>query len=160
MLALTQRWSVYMSDGNTIVKQIRDSYVRDKRIPHPAEIAVSERRGNLTLRGTLGSLHQIHAAVQIAKAVPGVEAVYNELSLDPQDRWQDGEIRGAALQALMSNEQVPADHIDAHVRDGWLTLTGEVRRQEDSDAAFETGSRIKGVGGVTNEIKVVTAGIH
>lgn len=149
-----------MSDGTPIVKQIRDSYVSDKRIPHPAEIAVSERRGNVTLRGTLGSLHQIHVAVQIAKAVSGVEAVHNELSLDPQDRWQDGEIRSAALQALISNEQVPADHIDVHVRDGWLTLTGNARHQEDSDAAFETASRISGVGGITNEIKVVTAGIH
>ena len=147
-----------MSGENTIVKQVRDLYVRDTRIRHPAEIAVSERRGDLTLRGTLGSLHQIRAAVQIAKSVPGVEAVYNELTLDPQDRWQDGEIRGAALRALVSNEQVPADHINVHVRDGWLTLTGEVGHQEDSDAAFETASRIKGVGGITNEIKVVTAG--
>ncbi len=145
---------------NTIVREVRDSYVRDERIRHAAEIAVSERQGNVTLRGTLGSLHQIRAAVQIAKAVPGVDAVHNELSLDPQDRWQDGEIRGVALQALMSNDRVPADHIDVHVRDGWLTLTGEVRHQEDSDAAFETASRVTGVGGITNEIKVVTAGVH
>jgi osmotically-inducible protein OsmY len=160
MLALTQNRSVDMSGENTIVKQICDLYVRDNRIPHPTEIAVSERRGDLTLRGTLGSLHQIRAAVEIAKSVPGVEAVHNELSLDPQDRWQDGEIRGAALQALMSNETVPSDYITVHVRDGWLTLAGEVRHQEDSDAAFETASSIKGVGGITNEIKVVTAGIH
>lgn len=60
----------------------------------------------------------------------------------------------------MSNDRVPADHIDVHVRDGWLTLTGEVRHQEDSDAAFEAASRIENVGGITNEIKVVTAGVH
>ncbi len=145
---------------NTIVKQVRDSYVRDQRIRHAAEIAVSERRGNVTLRGTLGSLNQIRAAVQIAKAVPGVDAVHNELALDPQDRWQDGEIRGAALQALMANDRVPADHVEVHVRDGWLTLMGEVRHQKASDAAFETASRIKGVGSITNEITVVTAGVH
>jgi osmotically-inducible protein OsmY len=149
-----------MSTENSIVNEVRDSYIRDERIPHPAEIAVSERRGNLTLRGTLGSLQQIHAAVQVAKSVPGVGAVYNELSLDPRDRWQDGETRGAALQALMSNDRAPADHIDVHVRSGWLTLTGEVRRQEESDAAFETASRIEGGGGITNEIKVITAGIN
>ena len=162
-----------MSSENSIVNEVRESYVRDERIPHAAEIAVAERHGNLTLRGTLGSLNQIHAAVQIAKSLPGVGAVHNELSLDPQDRWHDGEIRGAALQALMSNDRVPAgaagvdverpraaDQIDVHVRDGWLTLTGEVKHQEDSDAAFETASRIKGVGGMTNEIKVITAGVN
>ena len=148
-----------MSSENSIVNEIRESYVRDKRIPHAAEIAVAERHGNLTLRGTLGSLNQIHAAVQIAKSVPGVGTVDNELSLDPQDRWHDGEIRGAALQALMSSDRVPTEHIDVHVRDGWLTLTGEVKHQEDSSAAFETASRIKSVGGITNEIKVITAGV-
>ena len=87
-----------MSAENTIVKQVQEAYLRDRRIPHPAEIAVSERRGNVTLRGALGSLDQIHAAVHIAKAVPKVEAVSNELSLDPRDRWQDGEVRGARTQ--------------------------------------------------------------
>ena len=68
MLALYLHRSVHMSSENSIVKEVRESYVRDKRIPHPAEIAVAERHGNLTLRGTLGSLNQIHAAAQIAKS--------------------------------------------------------------------------------------------
>ena len=136
-----------MSAENAIVKQVQEAYLRDRRIPHPAEIAVSERRGNVTLRGTLGSLDQIHAAVQIAKAVPKVEAVSNELSLDPRDRWQDGEVRGAVLQALMSNDRrCRPTASSVHVRDGWLTLAGEVKHQEDSDAAFETASADQGRG--------------
>jgi hypothetical protein len=31
--------------------------------------------------------------------------------------------------------------------------------QSDSDAAFATVSRLAGVGGITNEIKVITAGL-
>jgi osmotically-inducible protein OsmY len=149
-----------MTSDNTIVEAIRAAYHRDDRIPHPAEIAVAEHRGTVTLRGTVGSVHQLRAAAEIAKATRGVRRLDNELSLDPRDRWADGEIRGAALQALMSSDDVPADRIDVHVENGWLTLKGEVKHQADSDTAFAAVSRLPGVGGLTNEIKVITAGIH
>ena len=148
-----------MTSDTTIIEQIRAAYDRDDRIPHPAEIAISEYGGTVTLRGSVGSLHQLHAAAEIAKSARGVRRIDNELSLDPRDRWADGEIRGTALQALMSSHDA-ADHIDVHVADGWLTLKGEVKHQEDSDAAFAVVSKLSGVGGITNEIKVVTAGSH
>jgi len=149
-----------MVDDNTIIEEIRASYVRADRIPHPAEIAVCAQQGTVTLRGTLASPHQIRAAVDIAKSARGVRGVASELSLDPRDRWQDAEIRGRALQALISNDEVPADRIDVHVANGWLTIKGEVKRQYENDAAFEAVSTLSGVGGITNEIKVITAGLH
>ena len=80
--------------------------------------------------------------------------------MDPRDRWEDDQIRGAALQALVSNVNVPDDRIDVRVSAGWLTLKGEVKHQSDSNAAFEAVSGLPGVGGITNEIKVITAGLH
>ena len=58
----------------------------------------------------------------------------------------------------MSNQQVPAERIHVAVDDGWLTLKGEVKHQYETDAA---GGRppAPGVGGIINEIKVITAGI-
>jgi osmotically-inducible protein OsmY len=58
----------------------------------------------------------------------------------------------------MSNDAVPADRIDVTVANGWLTLKGEVKHQHENDAAFESVSALSGVGGITNEIKVITAG--
>ncbi len=147
-----------MSNENLITDQIRATLERDDRVPHPAEVAVSERHGTVTLRGTVGTPHQRQAIVKIARAVPGVLSVEDELSLDPRDRWQDNEVRGAALQALMSNDAVPADRIDVTVANGWLTLKGEVKHQHENDAAFESVSALPRVGGITNEIKVITAG--
>ena len=149
-----------MTTDNTIIEEIRAAYDCDDRIPHPAEIAIAEHGGAVTLRGTVGSLHQHRAAAEIAKSVRGVRRLDNELTPDPRDRWADGEIRGTALRALMSSDDVPADHIDVHVANGWLTLKGEVKHQEESDAAFAAVSRLKGVGGITNEIKVIAAGIR
>jgi osmotically-inducible protein OsmY len=148
-----------MSETTYITDEIRATLESDESVPHPAEVAVSEQHGTVTLRGSVGSFHQRRAAVRIARSATGVVAVQDELWVDPRDRWQDNEIRGVALQALMSNEQVPADRIDVTVDNGWLTLKGEVQHQYDTDAAFETVRGLPGVGGITNEIKVITAGI-
>jgi osmotically-inducible protein OsmY len=51
--------------------------------------------------------------------------------------------------------QVPGDDIDVHVKDGWVTVKGDVDFQFRSDIAFDDVSRVYGVTGVTNEIKVV-----
>jgi osmotically-inducible protein OsmY len=148
-----------MSNENPITDEIRATLERDDRIPHPTEVAVLERRGTVILRGSVGSFRQRHAAVKIARSVQGVLTVEDELWVDPGDRWQDNEIRGAALQALMSNPEVPADRIDIAVAGGWLTLKGEVGHQSENNAAFDTVCRLPGVGGITNEIIVITAGI-
>ena len=142
-----------------IINEVRTALDRDPRLPHPGEVAVTEQNGTVTLRGRVGSPHQRRAAVQIAKSVDGVSAVVDEVSIDLLDRWQDDEIRGSALQALMTDVGVPAGRIDVSVADGWLTLKGEVKRQSESDAAFNAVSGLPGVGGITNEIKVITAGI-
>ncbi|MGZ4185583.1 MAG: BON domain-containing protein [Solirubrobacteraceae bacterium] len=145
-----------MSGEQTITQRIRARFERDEHVPHPSAIALGERAGTVTLRGTLTTPRQRGTAVHIAKSIPGVTFVSDELVLDPRDRTEDAEIRGTALQALISNA-VLAEHVDVTVRDGWLTLKGEVRHQADSDAAFDSVCRLPGVGGITNKIKVVAA---
>jgi osmotically-inducible protein OsmY len=147
----------HMSNSE-IIDQVRVALDRDPRISHAGEVAVSEREGAVTLRGSVSSFRQRRAAVQSAKSIPGVRDVVDELRIDLRDHFEDDQVRAAALQALIWDPDVPDDRIDVTVKDGWLTLNGEVRHQHESDAAFEDVSRLRGVGGITNEIKVVTAG--
>ena len=149
-----------MRDEQLISDEIRARYARDPRIPHPAEVAVLTRSGTVTLRGKVASFREIHAAVELARSVRGVRAVNDELAVDPRDRFEDNRVRGAVLQSLMSDPHVPVDDIDVYVNAGWLTLRGQVKHQSDSNAAFEAVSALPGVAGITNEIKVVTAGGH
>ena len=142
----------------SIADEVRAALASDPRIHHPAEVSVVERAGTVTLRGTVRSLHQRRTAVEIAGSVSGAARVDDQLRIDPRDHYQDDEIRGAALQALASDDAVPADRVDVSVSSGWLTLTGVVKRQSDSDAAFASVSHLAGVGGITNAIKVITAG--
>jgi osmotically-inducible protein OsmY len=128
----------------------------DPRIADSAEIAVAGDGGIVTLRGTVGRFSQRRAAEQDARSAHGVYEVINHLKINllGADRRQDDEIRGAALQRLIWDAEVSSDLIDVKVRDGWVTLKGDVNHQFESDAAYNDVSRLHGVAGVTNEITV------
>jgi hypothetical protein len=129
---------------------------RDPRIPETLEIAVVADDGIVTLRGTVESFSQRRASAQDAKKVDGVSDVDNQLkvSLTGANRRDDDEIRGAALQGLIWDVDVPSDFVDVKVDDGWVTLKGNVSYQFETDAAYDDVASLYGVVGVTNEIIV------
>jgi osmotically-inducible protein OsmY len=150
------------SPDQSVRADIRTALANDPRLPEPDEIAVAVYHGNVTLRGTVGSFAQQRAAMADARRTVGVSGVYDELHvrLLDDDRRKDAEIRGHALQRLIWDAEVPGDYLDVHVEDGWVTLTGDVDFQFQSDAAFEDVSRLHGVTGVTNKIVVTEARVH
>jgi osmotically-inducible protein OsmY len=148
-----------MPDDTTINASIRTALEEDPRFEHPTEIAISCQTGWVVLRGTVATPQLRSIARELAKSVQGVRGVDVQLHVDLRDRWEDAELRGMALQAMIADAGVPADRVDVAASDGWLTLKGEVKTQSASDAAFGAASAVPGVGGITNEIKVITAGI-
>ncbi|HUA44506.1 MAG TPA: BON domain-containing protein [Solirubrobacteraceae bacterium] len=147
-----------MLTNTTVEDEVRDALELDPRIPNDEEIALSAEDGRITLRGTVGSFGQRRAAVKDARQVDGVDEVADELQvrLLNDDRREDADIRGAALQFLMWDVEVPSESIDVKVNEGWATLKGDVSYQFESDAAFEDVACLYGVVGITNEIKVIT----
>ena len=133
-----------------------DRLGHDPRIPDSTQIAVSANDGIVVLRGTVESFGQRRAAVQDARNVKGVADVKDQLKVNllEADRREDDEIRRVALQALIWDTEVPSDSVDLRVRDAWITLTGDVRHQFQSDAAYDDVATLYGVNGVTNQIKV------
>jgi osmotically-inducible protein OsmY len=137
---------------------IRESLDVDPRIPDGAAIAVAViDDGTAILRGTVGSFSQRRAALGDARKIDGVYDVDDQIDvrLLNDQRRADADIRGAALQILMWDNEVPTDLVDVKVNDGWVTLTGEVSYQFESDAAYDDVAGLLGVTAVTNEIKVV-----
>jgi osmotically-inducible protein OsmY len=145
-----------MLTGTALADAVITNLDRDPRIPESLEIAVAADDGLVTLRGTVESFSQRRAAGQDAKKVDGVYDVDNELnvSLTGANRRDDDEIRGAALQGLIWDVDVPSDFVDVKVDDGWVTLKGNVSYQFESDAAYDDVASLYGVLGVTNEIVV------
>jgi osmotically-inducible protein OsmY len=148
-----------VSTVNTSIEDaVRDVLSLDQRIPDPEQVAVSADAGTVTLRGTVGSFSQRRAAAHDAANVVGVDYVDDELQvrLLNESRREDADTRGMALQILMWDSEAPAELIDVKVDDGWVTLTGDVSYQFESDAAFEDVADMLGVVGVTNDIRVTT----
>ena len=145
--------------NDELIAAIRAMFHDDDRLPAPDAIAVEAFSGDVILRGTVGSLPQARAAVNDARRTRGVLNVSNELEVRilKGDRREDAEIQGAALQRLIWDPEVPADYIDVSVKDGWVTLRGEIDYQFQSDAAFDHVATLRGVTGVTNHLKVTEA---
>ena len=147
-----------MPQDMELEEEVREAIAGDPRIAHEKAIAVFASAGVVTLRGIVESLKQRHAVAEDARAVTGVHEVYDELDFRPFPHDpRDDELRGAALQSLIWDPRVPDHEIGVKVADAWVTLKGEVKHQQESDAAFEDMSKLEGVGGITNAIKVVTA---
>jgi osmotically-inducible protein OsmY len=154
----TNRKGLFVSTHSTVEDAIRDSLIKDPRLPDSNAVAVDAVDGTAILRGTVGSFIQRRAAGNDAHGVEGVDDVDNQLEVRLLDgsRRADADIRGMALQILTWDSQVPAGLVDVEVRDGWATLKGEVVHQFESDAAYDDVARMKGVVGITNEIRVAT----
>jgi BON domain-containing protein len=114
---------------------------------------VSAHDGVVGLRGTVERFSKRRAAAEDADKIDGVYEVINHLKVDVvgTDSRTDDEIRGAALQSLIWDADVPSDSVDVKVQDGWVTLKGHVGQQFHSDAAYDDASRLYGVFGITND---------
>jgi osmotically-inducible protein OsmY len=135
---------------------IRAELAWDPKVEHAGEIAVAVDRGRVSLRGTVGSLHQRASATAAAKRVLGTYAVDDQLDVRIGDQFarEDADIREAGLHALAWNALVPADRIDLAVDDGHAVLTGTADWPFEQDAAETTVAILIGVIGVRNEIEV------
>src|SRR4051812_23773927 len=104
-------------DTARIEADIVAALTADARLPAPGEIAVKAYDGAVELRGTVGSFAQRRAAGDDANDVLGVVDVDNELQVRLMDAYQreDAEIRGAALQMLMWDSELPSGSIDVKV---------------------------------------------
>jgi len=118
-------------------------------------IAVATDDGDVTLRGTVGSLREKREAASAAKRVYGVTKVDNDLKVRLLDGYgrEDADVRGGVLQALMLDSLVPST-IDAAVVDGIVTLKGWAPyNYQRAEAEFVAGN-VPGVIGVENVVEL------
>jgi osmotically-inducible protein OsmY len=123
------------------------------------EIAVGASNGTVTLRGTIGSLREKFEANKAAKRVHGVRKVDDQLEvriLGAKSR-DDAELRGAVLQALMLDSEVPPS-VDARVVKGAVTLSGSVPYHFQREEAESVAAKVEGVTRVDDEITLLPPG--
>ena len=120
------------------------------------DIAVSVNKGVVTLAGFVKSYTDKYEAEAAAKRVAGVVAVANdiEVRMPNVDERPDPEIARDAVVAIKSQLPVSSEKIKVVVKNGWISLEGEVEWQYQRSTAETAVRRIKGVKGVNNTIKL------
>ena len=119
-----------------------------------SDIAISVKKGVVTLAGFVKSFIDKYEAEAAVKRVSGVFAVANDLEvrLPSLDERPDPEIARDAAAALKSQLPFSYDKIKVVVKNGWITLEGKVEWQYQRSTAENAVRRIKGVKGVTNSV--------
>ncbi len=118
------------------------------------DIAVAVKDGVVTLSGFASSYLEKDAAEKAAKRVYGVRAVANDIQIKLSSARTDPEVARDAVHELESHVLIPDDKIKVTVRNGWVTLDGEVEWQNQKNLAESSVKKQKGVIGITNTILV------
>ncbi len=142
-----------MRSDSEIERDVRDELEWSPDLD-PTDIAVSVRKGVVTLTGFVRSFTDKYEAEAAAKRVAGVVGVANdiEVRMPSVDERPDPEIARDAVAAIKTQLPISSENIKVIVKSGWVTLEGEVEWQYQRTTAETAVRRIKGVRGVVNSI--------
>src|SRR5690242_851806 len=120
------------------------------------EIGVAVKDGIITLSGNVDSYSNRYHAELAAKRVAGVKAIANDLEvhLPSSSERTDEDIARAAVRVLEDRISVPRDQVKITVRDGRITLEGDVAWQYQKEATAAAVRHLLGVKGVSNLITI------
>jgi hyperosmotically inducible protein len=121
-----------------------------------AHIGVAADDGVITLTGHVATYAEKLQAVKATRHVKGVRAIADDIEVRHafDKKTSDDEIAKRALSILAWDTTVPADRLTVTVRDGWVSLGGEVEWQFQRGSAEDDVRKLSGVRGVTNSIAI------
>jgi osmotically-inducible protein OsmY len=144
-----------MRSDYDIKRDVEDELQSDPDID-ATYVAVAVKDGVVTLTGFVRSFRQKREAEEDVKRVVGVVGVANniEVRLPIIHRRPDPEIARDIVEAIKRDLPVSWERIKVIVEDGWITLEGEVEWQYQREWAEKAVWNVRGVKGITNDIKV------
>src|SRR5882757_8874555 len=146
--------AIMKSDGE-IERDVKDELSWNPDLD-ATDIAVSVKKGVVTLTGFVKSYTDKYEAEAAAKRVAGVVAIANDIEvlLPSVDERPDPEITRDAVAAIKSQLPISSEKIKVVVKNGWITLEGQAEWQYQRSTAENAVRRIKGVKGVSNMIQL------
>ena len=144
-----------MRSDEEIKRDVEDELRWDPNV-HADDIAVAVKNGVVTLTGFVTTYAQKFAAERVVKRVAGVVGVANdiEVRLSGVDQRPDPDIARDVVAELKIWLPQSWENIKAVVKDGWVTLEGEVEWNYQRQYAESAIRWIKGVKGVSNLIRL------
>ena len=126
----------------------------DPKISSSSDIAVAVKDGVVTLSGFVHSYWDKDAAEKAVKRVYGVRGVANDIEVKLSSARTDPEIAREAVHELDSHISIPHEKIKVTVKNGWVTLEGNVDWQYQKTLAESAVKKLRGVIGITNSIEL------
>jgi osmotically-inducible protein OsmY len=138
--------------NNILESDVRDELDWDPRFDN-SRVIVKANDGVVSLSGAVDSYYDSVMARDDAWGIAGVVSVDNQLMVGLVGKdIADADLVSACFDALNRDRLVPEGAVSVTAVEGWVTLTGEVRRNFQRQAANFAVSRVQGVLGVTNDI--------
>lgn len=121
-----------------------------------ARIVTTVINGDVEIAGTVNSYPRKLNAERAARRVAGVRSVNNklEVTIPEENQRPDAEIERSVLNAITWNSSVDEHKVFVTVKNGWVTLEGNVAWEYQRSKARLLAEDITGVVGVTNLISV------
>jgi osmotically-inducible protein OsmY len=143
-----------MDRDTELQKAVRKELEWDPRVD-AGHIGVSVEDGAVMLTGHVDSYAERIAAVRAAERVYGVRVVADEIIVEPpfSDPIDDTELAEEIVRRFRWNLLIP-DEVTVEVRNGIVTLRGEVRWSFQRKAAERAVRDVRGVRDVDNQITI------
>jgi osmotically-inducible protein OsmY len=144
-----------MRTDSEIKRDVEDEFKYDPDVD-ATDIGVSVKNGVVSLTGFVSNYsHKLQAETD-AKRVSGVMAVANDIQvrLASTDSRPDPEIAREVVAQLKIDLPYSYDSIKSIVKNGWVTLEGDLEWNYQRTRAESAALRVKGVLGVINRIKL------
>jgi osmotically-inducible protein OsmY len=147
-----------------MIEEKKDSGIKDDVLSElkyepsikTTDIGVLVKDGAVTLTGFVATYGEKWHAVRAAKRVSGVRAVADDIKVKLADSHErtDGEIAASAADHISWLISVPKNKVDITVREGWISLKGQLEWWHQKYAVENAVHFLAGVKGVTNLITV------
>ena len=142
-----------MIDDSQLKQLVLDELQWDPKVDH-AHIGVTANERAISLTGHVSSYASKFAATDATKRVRGVRAISDEIevNLPTEHRRDDAQIAKHIAHVLDWNVSIPGNTVKAEVRNGFVTLSGEVDHQHQREHIEKQITHVGAVTGVANRI--------
>ena len=123
------------------------------------DIQIRSQDGVVTLTGTVSEESHLSLATDTVADLPGVKSVDNRLEVTGgiPEKNSDAWIRMRVKSMLRLHRSLDGDNTQVDVKDGLVTLHGEVNSQAEKGLTAEYVKDVEGVKDVDNKMTVATA---
>jgi hyperosmotically inducible protein len=154
----TQESAGEVVDDSVLTAKVKTALIEDP-VTKAGQIDVETYRGVVQLAGVVDSQEAKARAVELARAVSGVQEVRNDLRVGDADQSvgqaiDDGVITTQVKAKLIADSRTDAYKINVETQGGVVQLSGFVDNDEAKRTAGDVARSVSGVRDVDNDLEI------